>query len=123
MRRRLGRYLPLVVIALLVQVFAPVGGVYAAAAGSDPLRMATICAGVSSGAAGTVPGSDHGGKCCAFCPCGSAASVAIEPPPASFANCQNAYRLVIWRPALGTLPVSPDFSHAQARAPPRVVFI
>ena len=46
MRRRLGKFLPIVLIAVLVQIFAPIGATWAASiAASDPLRAAVICHG------------------------------------------------------------------------------
>src|SRR6185503_2495862 len=46
MRRRLGKFLPIVLIAVLVQIFAPIGATWAASiAASDPLHAAVICHG------------------------------------------------------------------------------
>ena len=46
MRRRLGKFLPIVLIAVLVQIFAPIGATWATSiALSDPLRAAAICHG------------------------------------------------------------------------------
>ena len=43
MRRRYHKYLPIVLIALMVQIFAPIGACWAAAvAVSDPLAAASI---------------------------------------------------------------------------------
>ena len=50
MRKRLKNFLPIVLIALLVQIFAPIGACWAASiAASDPLAGAVIC-GTSTGA-------------------------------------------------------------------------
>ena len=44
MRRRLQKYLPIILIALMVQILAPVVACWAAAvAASDPLNTAQIC--------------------------------------------------------------------------------
>ena len=44
--RRLKNFLPIVLIALMVQIFAPVGACWAASiAASDPLSGAVICHG------------------------------------------------------------------------------
>ena len=46
MRRRLKNFLPIVLIALAVQIFAPIGACWAASiAASDPLHGAAICHG------------------------------------------------------------------------------
>jgi hypothetical protein len=53
MRARLQKYLPIFLIALLVQILAPIGVCWAAAiAASDPLGTAEICHDSGSGAAG-----------------------------------------------------------------------
>ena len=44
--RRLKNFLPIVLIALVVQIFAPIGACWAASiAASDPLAAAVICHG------------------------------------------------------------------------------
>src|SRR5882757_4972170 len=70
MRRRLGKFLPIVLIALLVQIFAPIGATWAASiAASDPLRGAAIC----HGNAASVPnssgqsGQPRAHDCCSVC--------------------------------------------------------
>jgi polyferredoxin len=126
MHRRLEKFLPLVAIAVLVQVVAPIGGIFAiAAAVSDPVRMAAICSEMPSRSADPVPATApvDGRNCCAFCPFGAFASAAIDPPSFVLAHWQSSYRRVIWHPAIGMLTVSPGYSHAQARAPPGVVSI
>ena len=46
MRRRLRKFFPIVLIALTVQIFAPIGACWAASiAASDPLHAAIICHG------------------------------------------------------------------------------
>ena len=50
MRRRLKNFLPIVLIALVVQIFAPIGACWAASiAASDPLAAAVICHGNANG--------------------------------------------------------------------------
>jgi hypothetical protein len=84
MRPRLQRYLPIFLIALLVQVLAPIGVYWAAAlAASDPLSSAEICH--SSGFATDQPtnqGGQHGehGNGCSIC-CLASASTSIDIPP------------------------------------------
>src|SRR3954468_17197174 len=73
MRRRLQKFLPIVLVALLVQIFAPIGATWAASiAASDPLSAAVIC---HSNAASTPhrTTTDQSGQhrahdgCCSFC--------------------------------------------------------
>ena len=71
MRRRLKSFLPIVLFALAVQVFAPIGACWAAIiAASDPLAGAVICHGnAAPGSAQsdqTGPHSAHNG-CCSVC--------------------------------------------------------
>jgi len=53
MRRRLKNFLPIVLIALAVQIFAPIGACWAASiAASDPLSRAVICHGNAAAGSG-----------------------------------------------------------------------
>jgi len=53
MRRRLRKFFPIVLIALAVQIFAPIGACWAASiAASDPLHAAIICHGDTASAQG-----------------------------------------------------------------------
>src|SRR5882762_8190588 len=71
MRRRLRNFFPIVLIALTVQMFAPIGACWAASiAASDPLHAAIICHGNTA----SVPNpSDQTGQppahdgCCSVC--------------------------------------------------------
>src|SRR5215831_4192051 len=70
MRRRLKNFLPIVLIALAVQIVAPIAACWAASiAASDPLAAAVICHG---NAAGGIPADQTGTQgaqrgCCALC--------------------------------------------------------
>ena len=65
MRRRLQNFLPIALLALLVQVLAPIGANWAAALdASDPLQAAPICHSAAAGSPqdgnpGNGPGSQH----------------------------------------------------------------
>ena len=53
MRRRLKNFLPIVLVALAVQIFAPIGACWAVSiAASDPLARAVICHGNAAAGAG-----------------------------------------------------------------------
>jgi hypothetical protein len=121
MRRRLGKFLPIVLIAVLVQVFAPIGATWAASiAASDPLHGAVICHG---NAASTSSQTDQSGQHRAHEGCCSVCSVAhtgapVDPPPAAFASPWRHAERVVWLDAAPDLFGSRAGSHAQARAPP-----
>src|SRR5882762_6636393 len=87
MRRRLGKFLPIVLIAVLVQIFAPIGATWAASiAASDPLHAAVLC----HGNAASTPGpTDQSGQHRAHDGCCSVCSVVhsgapIDAPPTAF---------------------------------------
>jgi Protein of unknown function (DUF2946) len=120
MRRRLGKFLPIVLIAVLAQIFAPIGATWAASiAASDPLHAAVICHGNTA----SVPNpSDQSGQprvhdCCSICNVVHTGGPVAAPQAAVVPPYRAAAR-VAW---LGTAPDlfhSRAGSHAQARAPP-----
>src|ERR1700712_239620 len=84
MRRRLWKFLPIVLMALAVQILAPIGACWAASiAASDPLLGAPICSGgAHSGAADTDrTGSQHAhdGACSQCCVAQPVASLDMPP--------------------------------------------
>ena len=123
MRRRLGKFLPIVLIAVLVQIFAPIGATWAASiAASDPLHAAVICHG---NAASTPNQTDQSGQ-----PARTTAAVRFAAwfTPARPVDAPQATVATPWRHAarVAWLDMAPDlFSsragfHAQARAPPSI---
>ena len=120
MRRRLQKYLPIVLIALMVQILAPVAACWAAAiAASDPLRGTEICH--DSGSA--VPGqpadqSNEHGSSCAVCCLASANASLDTPTPMAFGVPYRATAGVVWRAQSADLSAFRVGSNAQARAPP-----
>ena len=121
MRRRLEYYIPIVLLALLVQLLAPVGAFRAVAQlVSDPLAIAPICTGMTPGDGQTMPshGPDTAADCCGFCAAGHGGTVMIDPPAPIFVVLQRQYQRVVWLQAAGTLPTLRAGSNAQARAPP-----
>src|SRR4029078_11672064 len=70
MRKRLKNFLPVVLIALAVQIFAPIGACWAATiAASDPLAGAVICHGIAPPGSGQTaqPGPRAHVGCCSVC--------------------------------------------------------
>jgi Protein of unknown function (DUF2946) len=122
MRRRLGKYLPIVLIALMVQIFAPIGATWAVSiAASDPLHSFPIC----SGGASTADQSDQSGQHRAHEGCCSVCSVLhtgapIDAPQAAVPVPYRQPQRAVWRSAAPDLLGSRTGSHAQARAPPSI---
>ena len=122
MRRRFAKFLPIVLIALAVQILAPIGACWAAAvAVSDPLLAAEICHSNPASIAGqTDQSGEHRGHdgACSIC-CAAQASASLDAPQASAVV--TPYRdvaRVIWRDQVEGLSQFRVRSHAQARAPP-----
>jgi hypothetical protein len=122
MRRRLELFIPIVVLAVLVQLIAPIAAFRVVAyATSDPLYLASICTETaSSQAAQTAPAKtqhDHA-ECCAFCGAGHGASIAFASPPLIFVTLQRQYQQISWLEAADRMPTIRVGSNTQARAPP-----
>jgi hypothetical protein len=123
MRRRLKNFLPIVLIALVVQIFAPIGACWAVSiAASDPLAGAVIC----HGNAASVPGQSdqtghraHDGSCsvCSVLQTGAPVDV---PQTAEAIALERHPERVVWLDFAPGLSGSGAGSHAQARAPPSI---
>ena len=123
MRRRLELLIPIVLLAILVQLMAPIAAFRAFAdAASDPLYMASICSGMGAAAddAQIVPAkTQHDrGDCCAFCAGSHGGATALAPPPLIFVTLQRQYQRLAWLQAADPMPTVRVGSNAQARAPP-----
>ncbi|HTO60526.1 MAG TPA: DUF2946 family protein [Bradyrhizobium sp.] len=122
MRRRLQRFVPIILIALAVQILAPMAVCWAAATAiSDPLRFAEIChSDPASPTAPTDRGADHRAYVgsCPIC-CAAQLCAAFDAPPATaFAAPYRQATRVVWRARTQALAVPRAGSNAQARAPP-----
>ena len=121
MRRRLRKFLPIVLIALAVQILAPIGACWAASiAASNPLHAAAICHG--DAASTTDPSGQTGGHrahdgACSIC-CAAQASVSVDTPQATVTAPYRQSERVVWLARAPDLFGSRTGSHAQARAPP-----
>jgi hypothetical protein len=122
MRRRLEIFIPIVMLAVLVQLMAPIAVFRVVAyATTDPLYLTSICSGITSDSdAQTDPASKphHHGDCCAFCVGSHGGAVAVDPPPLIFVSLQRQYQQIFWLEAAEPMPVFRVGSNAQARAPP-----
>jgi hypothetical protein len=122
MRRRLGLFIPIVVLAVLVQLIAPIAAFRVVAyATSDPLYLASICTDTApSPGKQTAPvKTQHAhGECCAFCGAGHGGTFAVNSPPLIFVALQRQYQWVSWLEAAEPMVTVRVGSNAQARAPP-----
>lgn len=123
MRRRLKNFLPIVLFALAVQIFAPIGACWAASlAASDPLGGAVICHGNAaaqpSQAGQTAPQGVHRG-CCSLCGVLHTGAPVDAPQAASAVLIlDRQVTAVVWHElALDPAVIRPG-SPEQARAPP-----
>jgi hypothetical protein len=122
MRARLQKFLPIVLIALAMQVVAPIAACWAAGqAVADPLQTASICHSDSD----LVPGLDdrggaplgHAGSCALCCLAQANASL-DSPPQATLAIPFRQAERLVWHAADATALAAHQRSSAQARAPP-----
>ena len=122
MRRRLEAIIPIVVLAVLVQLIAPIAAFRVVAyATNDPLYLASICSGMTSASetpADPAKTQHQHGDCCAFCVGSHGGAVAVEPPPPIFVSLQRSYQQISWLEAAEAMPVFRAGSNSQARAPP-----
>jgi hypothetical protein len=120
--RRLQKFLPIVLIALAVQILAPIAACWATAiAASDPLQAAEIC---HSDAGASSDQNNQGGDrpchdgACAIC-CAMQASASIDTPQqTAFAVPYRQTVPVAWSIAAPDLSPSRTGSNTKARAPP-----
>jgi Protein of unknown function (DUF2946) len=121
MRRRLRKFLPIVLMALTVQIFAPIAACWAASfAASDPLHVAVIC---HDSAASTSGQTDQSGQprahdgCCSICSVAHSAAP-VGTPQLAVATPYSQPVAVVWLDRTPDLLGSRTGSQAQARAPP-----
>ena len=121
MRRRLHRFLPVVLFAVLVQILAPIGACWGPSiAAFDPLHAAALC---HDGAASNE--SDQAAQprahdgCCSFCSIVHTGGP-LGTPHAAIVRAYGASQRVVWVNKTPDLLGSRTGSHAQARAPPSI---
>lgn len=121
MRARLQKFLPVVLLALVMQVLAPIAACWAAGqAVADPLGAGIICHSFSD--QGT-PNDQNGAPtahagACALC-CLAQANASLDSPPHAVLSVplRHAER-VVWREADASVLAAHKGSSAQARGPP-----
>ena len=121
MRARLQKFLPLVLLALVMQVLAPIAACWAAGqAVADPLSAAVICHSASEQGGQNDPGAPlvQAGACGLCCLAQATASFDSPPQAALPIPYRHAER-VVWREADAVIFIFRGGSNAQARAPPQ----
>ena len=120
--RRLKNFLPIVLIALAVQIFAPIGACWAASiAASDPLAGAVICHGNAAPGAGQTDQTGHRAHdgCCSVCSV-LQTGAPVDVPPIAAIDVDRVAEQVAWFDFAFRLANARAGSHAQARAPPSI---
>src|SRR5690349_21390817 len=122
MRRRLKSFLPIVLIALAVQIFSPIVACWAAGiAASDPLSAAVICHGNASSDAtqDTQNGAQDARRgCCSLCGTLHTGAPVDPPQTAAFVTFERQATSVVWHEFALEPATSRAGSPEQARAPP-----
>ncbi|WOH47266.1 DUF2946 domain-containing protein [Bradyrhizobium sp. sBnM-33] len=122
MRRRLKNFLPIVLIALVVQIFAPIGACWAASiASSDPLAGAVICHGNGAPGAGQSDQANHRAHdgCCSVCSM-LHTGAPVDGPQTAAVDVDRVAKRVAWFDFAFRLTNARAGSQAQARAPPSI---
>ena len=120
--RRLKKFLPIVLIALVVQIFAPIGACWAASiAASDPLAGAVICHGNGAPGSGQTDQTGHRAHdgCCSVC-CVLQTGAPVDVPQIAAVAVDRVAERVAWLDFAFRLMNARAGSHAQARAPPAI---
>lgn len=121
MRARLQKFLPLVLLALVMQVLAPIAACLAAGqVVADPLSAGVIChsTGEQGGLNDQTGTPAHAGACALCCLAQANASL-DSPPQAALAIPFRHAERVVWHAADAPAVVVHAGSNARARAPPR----
>lgn len=122
MRRRLKQFLPIVLIALTVQIFAPIAACWAAGiAASDPLAAAVICHGNggSDAALGDQNGTQNAQRgCCGLCGVLHTGAPVDPPQTAALFTFERQATSVVWHEFALEPAASRAGTPEQARAPP-----
>ena len=118
---RTQKYLPILLLALVVQIFAPVAASWSAAtAAADPLQSASICHSAPDGSSGQ---NDQGGDkathaLCTICCVAQATGSIDTPPQIALSTPARQVTTVVWISATQDRSRERPGSNAQARAPP-----
>lgn len=121
MRARLQKFLPIVLLALVMQVLAPIAACLAAGQTvADPLQTAIICHSASEQGGQTDPTGTptaHAGAC-ALCCLAQANASFDSPPQAALSIPFRHAEQVVWHAADVSVAATHKGSSARARGPP-----
>jgi hypothetical protein len=123
MRQRLRKYLPVFLIALMVQILAPIGASVAVAiAASDPLAAAEICQDHASSvpAPGDQGNQTHDASCVICCVFSGSAAPANTPDTFGLVVPYRDDQGVVWHARTPRVAGSFAGSNTRARAPPSI---
>ena len=122
MQRRLGRFLPIVMLAMLVQILAPISASWAFGfAASDPLHLAGICSSSPDAGSGVGDTDQHQitPTCCKLC-CMAQSATPPNDPQVAFVKLLREAERVDWHDGPASQLDAIANSQAQARAPPAI---
>jgi hypothetical protein len=119
MRRWLAALVPIALLAVWVQVLAPIAVFCVVAnAVSDPLFLESVCTDSSDAQVPPSKGMHSRGQCCGFCAISHAGAAAVAPPAPIFVALQRQFQRVFWLQSSSPVPTIRVGSNTQARAPP-----
>jgi hypothetical protein len=122
MQRRLRNFFPIVLMALAIQVLAPVAACWAVSiVASDPLHVAVICHDTAASTSNTTDPTDqpraHDG-CCSVCSVAQTGA-GVDTPQVAVATPRFQSSGVVWLAFEPDRLTSRNGSLAQARGPPQ----
>jgi len=123
MRRQMGNFLPVVMIAIWVQLFAPIGAYWTMAAASDPLASSLICSSAMTAQADqTAPAQQKPLHldCWSLCTVAHGGAAPLTSPDPVIAQIVRSPQQIVWLDGIVELPSGHRGFHAQARAPPAI---
>jgi Protein of unknown function (DUF2946) len=120
MHRRLKNFLPIVLVALAVQIFAPIGACWAVGiAASDPLAAAVICHGNGASTPGKADPNGHRAHdgCCSVCNV-LQTGAPVDAPELAAVAIERQSGQIVWHDFAAVFAGPRAGATAQARAPP-----
>ena len=121
MRRQMGKLFPIVMIAIWVQLVAPIGAYWMMAAAMDPFGSAPICAPslVCKAGQSTPAGQPQSHPdCCSLCVVAHSGAAPLTSPTPIMAAISLSFQRIAWHDQYVVERSAERGSHAQARAPP-----
>ena len=118
MRRWFQHFIPVLILTVALQILAPVGLIWAATAGPDPLTMAPICSELGHEPVPVDGALPLHGSCCPLC--SIAQAPALPPANGDGLFIDRAYDALTWT-IVGVAGDCERFiGRAKARAPPEL---